>query len=156
MAREKIMLLVSMWIANVGEWVYFIGLNMIVLRLTDSPFAVSVLYMITPVAAMMTNSWAGTIVDRMDSKKILIFLDIGRALLILVLAVTTDLALIYAISFILQAMNAIFTTTSFVYMTKLIDASEQHRFNAWKNFVQSSGFLLGPSIAGLLFFIGTP
>lgn len=156
MTRVKILLLVSMWISNVGEWVYFIGLNMIVLRLTDSPFAVSVLYMITPVAAMMTNGWAGTIVDRIDSKKLLIALDIGRAVLILGLAATTNIALIYVISFILQAMNAIFTTTSFVYMTKLIDGSEQHRFNAWKNFVQSSGFLLGPSIAGLLFLVGTP
>ena len=156
MTREKILLLFSMWISNVGEWVYFIGLNMIVLRLTDSPFAVSVLYMITPIAAIMTNSWAGTFIDRMDTKKCLVALNVGRAIFILVLSVTTNIAFIYGISFILQVLNTFFTTASFVYMTKLIERSEQQRFNAWKNFVQSSGFILGPSIAGLLFLLGSP
>lgn len=156
MTREKILLLFSMWISNVGEWVYFIGLNMIVLRLTDSPFAVSVLYMVTPIAAIMTNSWAGTFIDRMDTKKLLVALNVARAAFILVLAATTNIAFIYGLSFILQVMNTIFATASFVYMTKLIDASEQQRFNAWRNFVQSSGFILGPSIAGLLFLIGDP
>ena len=156
MTREKILLLFSMWISNVGEWVYFIGLNMIVLRLTDSPFAVSVLYMITPIAAIMTNSWAGTFIDRMDTKKLLVALNVARAAFILVLAATTSTAFIYGLSFILQVMNTIFSTASFVYMTKLIGVSEQQRFNAWRNFVQSSGFILGPSIAGLLFLIGAP
>ncbi len=156
MTREKILLLFSMWISNVGEWVYFIGLNMIVLRLTGSSFAVSVLYMITPIAAIMTNSWAGTFIDRMDTKKLLVALNVARAAFILVLAATTNIAFIYGLSFILQVMNTIFSTASFVYMTKLIDASEQQRFNAWRNFVQSSGFILGPSIAGLLFLIGAP
>ncbi len=156
MTRVKILLLLSMWISNVGEWVYFIALNMIVLRLTDSPFAVSILYMLTPMAALMTNSWAGTLIDRIDTKKILVFLNISRAIFVLLLSTTANLPLIYGISFILQMQNAFFTTASFVYMTHLIPPSEQQRFNAWKNFVQSSGFILGPSIAGLLFLTGIP
>lgn len=156
MTREKILLLLSMWIANIGEWVYFIALNMIVLRLTDSPFAVSILYMLTPLAVIVTNSWVGTIIDRVDTKRLLIFLDITRGIFVLALSIITNIPLIYGISFVLQMMNAVFTTASFVYMTKLIEASQQQRFNAWKNFVQSSGFILGPSIAGLLFLIGTP
>lgn len=156
MTREKIWLLVSMWIANVGEWVYFIALNMIVLRLTDSPFAVSVLYMLIPIAAIVTNSWAGTFIDRINTKRLLVFLDISRAVLVLILSAATNISLIYGMSFILQMMNAVFATASFVYMTKLIPPSDQQRFNAWKNFVQSSGFILGPSVAGLLFLIGTP
>jgi MFS family permease len=156
MTRVKIWLLVSMWISNVGEWVYFIALNMIVLRLTDSPFAVSVLYMLTPIAAVMTNSWAGSLIDRIDTKKLLVILNVNRAVLVLILSAVTNISLIYGISFILQMMNAVFATASFVYMTKLIETREQQRFNAWKNFVQSSGFILGPSIAGLLFLIGTP
>ncbi len=156
MTREKILLLLSMWIANIGEWVYFIALNMIVLRLTDSPFAVSILYMLTPLAVIVTNSWVGTIIDRVDTKRLLIFLDITRGIFVLALSIITNIPFIYGISFVLQMMNAVFTTASFVYMTKLIEAAQQQRFNAWKNFVQSSGFILGPSIAGLLFLIGTP
>ncbi|WOV85645.1 MFS transporter [Sporosarcina jeotgali] len=41
-------------------------------------------------------------------------------------------------------------------MTKLIPKTNRQRFNALRNFINSSGFILGPSIAGFLFIMGTP
>ncbi|MFJ7951725.1 MFS transporter [Lysinibacillus sp. NPDC096418] len=156
MTHGKIQLLSSMLIANIGEWVYFIALNLIVLELTDSPFAVSILYLLIPIAILITNSWAGTFIDRMNVKRLLIALDILRASLVLVLVFTTNIFLIYSFSLVIHMCVAIYSNASFVYMTKFIDKAEQQRFNAWKNVVQSSGFILGPSIAGGLFFIGSP
>ena len=43
-----------------------------------------------------------------------------------------------------------------VYMTKLIPKGGRQRFNALRNFINSCGFILGPSIAGLLFMFGSP
>ncbi len=43
-----------------------------------------------------------------------------------------------------------------IYMTKLVSKGNRQRFNALKNFIQSCGFIVGPTIAGLLFIMGSP
>ncbi|WP_246516405.1 MFS transporter [Salicibibacter cibarius] len=58
--------------------------------------------------------------------------------------------------FIINIASSIFEPTSMVYMTKLIPKANRQRFNALRNFINSSGFILGPSIAGLLFILGSP
>jgi DHA3 family macrolide efflux protein-like MFS transporter len=41
-------------------------------------------------------------------------------------------------------------------MTKLIPEENRQRFNALRSFINSCGSLLGPAIAGMLFWMGTP
>ena len=62
----------------------------------------------------------------------------------------------YIIVFIINIGSAIFEPASMVYMTKLIPEKERQRFNALRSFINSCGTLIGPSIAGLLFWMGTP
>ncbi|MCT4780686.1 MULTISPECIES: hypothetical protein [Exiguobacterium] len=53
--KHPALLLTSVGISNLGAWVYFIALNLIVLDRTNSAFAVSVLYMLVPIAALLTS-----------------------------------------------------------------------------------------------------
>lgn len=41
-------------------------------------------------------------------------------------------------------------------MTKLIPEKDRQRFNALRSFINSCGSLIGPAIAGILFWLGTP
>lgn len=154
--KNGALLLSSIAISNLGEWVYFIALNLIVLELTHSPFAVSILYILSPIANIIMSFWAGSWIDRLNQKRLMIFLDIFRGGCVLLLAFSSSLLVIYVVSFFIYMANAVFTPTSMVYMTKMVPEKNRQRFNALKNFVQSCGFLLGPSIAGILFMIGTP
>ncbi|MFJ9463028.1 MFS transporter [Viridibacillus arvi] len=154
--KNGALLLSSIAISNLGEWVYFIALNLIVLELTHSPFAVSILYILSPIANIIMSFWAGSWIDRLNQKRLMIFLDIFRGGCVLLLAFSSSLLVIYVVSFFIYMANAVFTPTSLVYMTKMVPETNRQRFNALKNFVQSCGFLLGPSIAGILFMIGTP
>ncbi|MBK3496376.1 MFS transporter [Viridibacillus sp. YIM B01967] len=154
--KKCALLLSSIAISNLGEWVYFIALNLIVLELTHSPMAVSILYILSPIANIVVSFWAGSWIDRLNQKRVMIFLDIFRGGCVLLLAFSTSLVVIYVFSFFIYMANAIFRPTSLVYMTKLVPETNRQRFNALKNFVQSCGFLMGPSIAGILFMIGTP
>lgn len=154
MTRKKVLLLSSIGIANIGEWVYFIALNIMVLNLTQSPLAVTILYILAPIATITANTWAGSFVDRFNQRKLLIALDLFRAILVVCLFLSSSLVVIYYLAFFIHIANAIFATSSIVFMTKLVPTAEQQRFNALKNFIQSAGFIVGPSIAGALFFIG--
>lgn len=154
--KQPLLLLTGVGISNLGAWVYFIALNLIVLEMTQSPFAVSVLYMLVPLAALCANVWSGTVIDRTDTRRLMLLLDALRAVVVFSLAFIDSLALIYVLVFLLNIASSIFESASLVYMTKLVPSGDRQRFNAMKNFVQSAGFILGPAIAGLLFMIGSP
>ncbi|WP_138859444.1 MFS transporter [Exiguobacterium mexicanum] len=154
--KHTLLLLTGVGISNLGAWVYFIALNLIVLEMTQSPFAVSVLYILVPLAALCANVWSGSVIDRTDTRRLMMWLDALRAVVVFSLAFIDSLALIYLLVFLLNIASSVFESASLVYMTKLVPSGDRQRFNAMKNFVQSAGFILGPAIAGLLFMIGTP
>jgi MFS family permease len=149
-------LLLGIGVSNVGEWIYFISLNLIVLEMTGSPLAVSGLYIIKPLATLFTNFWAGSIIDRLNKRKLMVFLDIFRAVFIALLPFMSSIALIYLVVFIINMASSMFGPTSMTYITKLIPHEQRKQFNSLHSLVTSGAFLIGPAVAGFLFFIGTP
>ncbi|WP_144524080.1 MFS transporter [Bacillus pumilus] len=157
--RDMSLLLGAIGIANIGEWIYMIALHLLIFKETGSVLAVTVVYMLRPVAALFTNSWSGSLIDRLNQRKVMISLDISRAILIACIPIalfSEHLLILYVMVFFIQMAQAMFHPASMVYMTALIPADNRKRFNAIHSLLQSGGFLLGPAIAGLLFFIGTP
>jgi MFS family permease len=154
--KYPIILLLGIGISNIGDWIYLIALNLIVLNNTGSPLAVAVLYILKPLATIFTNGWAGSIIDRLNKRHLMIFLDLFRALLIALIPLCSSLALTYFIVFLINIGSSIFRSTSMAYITKLILPENRKRFNSLRSLVDSGGFILGPAIAGMLFVIGTP
>ncbi|WP_301107496.1 MFS transporter [Sporosarcina sp.] len=154
--KNPLLLLLGIGVSNLGAWVYLIALNLIVLDMTGSPFAVSILYILIPVSALCTNFWSGSLIDRVNKRKLMILLDLLRAFFIFLLPFMDSLLFIYLCVLLINMASSIFGPTSMVYMTKLIPKTNRQRFNALRNFINSSGFILGPSIAGFLFIIGSP
>ncbi|KAB8138076.1 MFS transporter [Gracilibacillus oryzae] len=154
--KYRFILLFGIGISNIGEWVYFIALNLIVLDMTGSPLAVSGLYIMKPLAALFTNFWAGSLVDRINKRKLMIFLDMVRAVLIMLLPAFPSILFIYLIVFMINMASALFEPASISYLTKLIPEKDRKQFNSLHSVLTSGAFLLGPAIAGFLFLIGTP
>ncbi len=124
--------------------------------MTNSPLAVSGLYMIKPLAALCTNIWSGSLIDRINKRKLMMFLDWMRAGIIVCLPFSSSILIIYALVFIISMASSMFRPASMVYITKLIPTEKRKRFNSLRSLIDSGGFLLGPAAAGALFMIGTP
>ncbi|WP_064094188.1 MFS transporter [Rossellomorea aquimaris] len=154
--KYPLLLLLGIGISNVGAWIYLIALNLIVLDESGSALAVGILYVLKPLAALFTNSWAGSVIDRMNKRNAMVALDLFRGALIGTLPFISSMELMYAVVFIINMASAMFYPTSITYMTKLIPAESRQRFNALKTLIGSGAFLIGPAIAGVLFIIGTP
>lgn len=155
--RNPVILLMSIGIANIGAWIYLIALNLTVLEMAEgSAFAVAALYAIAPAAMLVTNGWSGSVVDRINKKRLMIGLDISRAILIGLLPFIHSLEMIYLFVFLLGILNAIFVPASMVYVSMLLAPEQRKRFNSFRSLVDSGAFLLGPAIAGVLFVISTP
>lgn len=149
-------LLFGIGISNFGAWVYLIALNLIVLDLTHSPLAVAGLYIVKPIATLCTNIWAGSLIDRINKRNLMVFLDLFRAVFIAFLPFTSSIWIIYFVVLIINMASSMFEPTSMTYITKLIPAEQRKRFNSLRSLVDSGAFLIGPAIAGILFYIGTP
>lgn len=149
-------LLFGIGVSNVGSWIYFIALNLIILDMTKSPLALSLLYIMRPLAGILANTWAGSLVDRINKRSLMIILDIFRALLICALPFFTSVWMIYLSVVIIHMASHLFGLGSFIYITKLIPEEIRPRFNSLNSLLGSGSFLIGPAIAGLLFLVGTP
>ncbi|MGX9135055.1 MFS transporter [Rummeliibacillus sp. JY-2-4R] len=158
MSRWKypLILLGGIGISNVGAWVYLIALNLIILNETGSPLSIALLYILRPIATICSNAWAGSLIDRVNTRRLMMGLDVFRAICIALIPFLPSLIYVYVLAFIINMGSAIFQPTSMVYMTKLIPEKDRQRFNALRSFINSCGSLIGPAVAGILFWRGTP
>ncbi|WP_347723353.1 MFS transporter [Lysinibacillus capsici] len=154
--RYPAILLCSIGVSSVGEWIYFIALNLIVLNLTESALAVSGLYIIRAISSLFTNFWSGSLIDRFNKKKLMIILNMVQSLLIVILPCFSSLLWMYVLVFLITVASSMYQPTSMTYITKLIPIEQRKRFNALRSLLDSGAFLTGPAIAGFLFTVGTP
>jgi len=154
--KSQYLLLLAIGVSNIGDWIYLISLNLIVLDMTKSPLAVSILYILKPLAALFTNVWAGSVIDRLNKRNLMVALDIIRAVFIASLPFFHSIWSMYLVVFFINVASSIFVPTSMTYITKLTPPEQRKQFNSLRSLVESGGFLVGPAVAGMLFLIGTP
>lgn len=148
-------LLSSIGISSIGEWVYFIALNLIVLDMMGV-IAVSGLYILRALSALFTTFWSGSLIDRLNKKHLMVWCAIFQAVFIAILPSLSSLWAIYSIVFLISIASSMYEPTSMTYITKLIPRDQRKRFNSLRSLIDSGAFVIGPAIAGMLFMIGTP
>ncbi|MGQ3542489.1 MFS transporter [Bacillus cereus] len=154
--KYPLSLLSGVGIANLGAWIYLIALNVLVYNMGGSALAVATLYVIKPLATLFTNAWSGSMIDRLNKRKLMIHLDIYRALFIAILPLLPSLWIVYVFVFFISMASAIYEPTAMTYMTKLIPVEQRQRFNSLRSLIGSGAFLIGPAIAGVLLIASTP
>lgn len=148
--KNAILYIFGIGVSNLGNWIYLVAINLLVLHMTSSPAAVAGLFIIRPLATLLTNSWAGSIIDRANKRRLMIITDVIRGILIAFIPIMSSVWGIYVIMFMISVAGSFFGPTSMTYVTKLIPPEERKRFNAWSSFTTSGAVLLGPALSGLL------
>ena len=154
--KNPILLLSGIGVSYLGNWIYLIALNVSILNLTGSAAAVAGLYIIRPIATLITNTWSGSVIDRVNKRRVMITIDIVRGIFIFMLPFISSLWSIYALLLLINIAGSFFGPSSSVYITKLIPPESRKRFNSMMSLTSSGAFLLGPAISGLLIMsVGT-
>ncbi|MFC4618748.1 MFS transporter [Camelliibacillus cellulosilyticus] len=158
--RSRKMILVFLFfaigISSLGDFIYLIALNISVLARTHSAASVSILWAIPPIAAILTRFWAGSVVDRLDRKAVLVFMDFFRGILVLILPFLPSMVGIYAIVFMLSCADVFYKTAFGPYFTKLIPPEKRKRTNSLMGMMQTGAIVVGPAIAGALLAFSSP
>ena len=99
-------------VSSLGDWVATFGLMLFVRHLTRGSsiegLAISGILGFRILPALIAAPIASTIVDRFDRRRTMIVTDLVRAGLIATVPFTPNLAAVYAIAFVLEAMSLIF------------------------------------------------
>ncbi|WP_430787068.1 MFS transporter [Virgibacillus flavescens] len=148
-------LLTVIGISSIGEWVYFLALNLIVLDMMGV-LAVSGLYILRALATLFTTIWSGSIIDRSNKKHLMVGLAVFQAVFIAILPFLSSIWAIYGIVFIISIASSMADPTTMTYITKLVPQAQRKRFNSLVSLIDSGAFVTGPAIAGIIFMSGTP
>ncbi|WP_421378034.1 MFS transporter [Bacillus salacetis] len=139
-----------MGISTLGDFIYLVAINVLVLKLTGSAAAVAGLWIIGPIASMFTKFWSGSIIDRLNIRRIMIGTDLIRAVLVAVIPFISSIWLIYVCLFFLSVSKAFFEPAALTYITNVVPEKGRKQFNSFRSLITSSAFLIGPAISGAL------
>jgi MFS family permease len=148
--KNPLLMISGIGISNLGNWLYLIALNLAILDLTGSAAAVAGLYIIRPIAVLLTNTWSGSVIDRVNKRKLMVLVDVIRGAFVFMIPFLSSLWAIYLVMFFINLAAAFFGPSSSVYITKLVPSENRKRFNSIMSMTNSGAFLLGPAIAGVL------
>lgn len=133
-------------ISAIGDFIYLVAVNILVLDQTHSASAVAGLWVVSRIAAFIVGPWVGSITDRFSRRKQLIGIEFARAVLIGVLPLLSHLASIYALLFLLGVGSTFFGSLFLPYQTLLIPEDSRKQVNSIVSTLRYSAFLTGLSL----------
>ncbi|MGG0667091.1 MFS transporter [Lederbergia citrisecunda] len=142
------LLLGGLGFSNLGNWIYLIALNLAVWHLTHSPAAVAGIYIAGPIARICSNFFAGSIIDRYDKKRLMVYSDIIRGIIVCIMPFSSSIWLIYSFIFLANIASSFFGPSSIYVITKLVKDEDKLRFNALNSTLSYGSFMIGPALAG--------
>jgi len=151
--KQPLILLSSIGISSIGDFIYLVAINIMVYQLTGSATAVAGLWIIGPLTNIVTKFWTGSFIDYRSKRKVMIATYIIRAVFISFIPLAPSMVVIYGILVVLSIAKAFYNPSSMTYVAIIVAKEKRKRFNSVRSFVSSGAFIIGPAIGGALILL---
>jgi MFS family permease len=147
----------SGFLADFGDGVRLAAFPLLAVQFTRSPAAVATVTAVQSLPWLLTGAGLGVLVDRSDRRRLMVIVDVTRAVFIVglaaaVLAHSAGLALIYLTAFATGVGSALRDTAAVTCIPRLVDSADLDRANARVIAGRIVGNeLAGPAAGGWLF-----
>lgn len=141
-------------ISHLGSWMMYTAQSWLVYELTGSPFLVGVTGLLRTVPFILVTLYAGTVVDRVDRRRLLFWVETLNMLLILGLGVLVaggwiNMWHIYASSLLAGAIGAFEGPTRGALLPHLVPRSDLMTAISLQSVVRKGSQVIGPALGGL-------
>lgn len=153
--KDPVVLLTSLGIAGIGDFIYLVAINIIVYQMTGSAAAVAGLWIIGPIVNILTKFWTGSFIDYRSKKQVIIATYLSRAGFIALIPFAPNIVGIYVILVFLSIAKSFFGPSSTTYTTMLVPKLKRKRFNSIRSVTSSGAFIIGPAIGGTLILLSS-
>jgi MFS family permease len=143
-------------ISLIGDRVHQVALAFLILRATNSPIAVGLVFLVATLPNLVFGPIAGALVDRWDHREVMIVSDLLRAgvVLLIPIAAVTDLWLVYPLVFLVTTISIFFRPAKVAILPRIVADHDLIPANSalWiaETFADIGGFALAGLFVALL------
>jgi MFS family permease len=142
-------------VSNVGTWLQLVAQSWLVLKLTDDGRALGIVTALQFLPLLLFGAWGGVLADRTDKRRLIMWTQTlaglqATALGVAVVTGAVNVAVVYAASLALGAINAIDNPARRSFVGELVDRDELGNAMALNTAVMTTSRIVGPALAGLL------
>lgn len=151
--RNGNILLGSQFISDFGEQITAAILALCILDITKSTSKVGLVYFISTIGFLLFTFLGGYLGDRISKKKILIYSDLSRGIVVLLMIFalqSRSMILIYVASFFLAMLGALHRPVKFGLWAESLPRHYHERYNCLSELSTHSSVIIAPLVASLL------
>ncbi len=144
-------------ISDTGDWLLFIALPLVVLRISGSALGTSIAFLLELIPPVVLAPLAARLADRVDRRKLMVIVGAGQALALLPLLFVHgagDLPLAYTMIAVHAALSTFFEPAKNSLLPDLVDADRLVSANALIGLNQNLGRFIGAPLGGVLLAAG--
>jgi DHA3 family macrolide efflux protein-like MFS transporter len=147
--QDFLLLWAGQSISNVGDWINFVAITVLVYQLTGSGLSLGVLRATHAAPELILGALAGVYVDRWDRKSTMIAADLMRAVLVALMAISPNVVEIYALSLGVNLASIFFGPAKSATIPNLVAPDTLTRANGLSSTSQTLAMAFGSSIGGI-------
>jgi len=141
-----------------GTWMQRIGQDWLLLELTGSPLVLGISLFCQFLPVLLLSAWGGVLVDRTDTRRLLMVTQALQAALAATLAVVTltgvvTVMWVYVLAVGLGVVSAVDVPARQTFVSELVDDADIVNAQALTGVMHNLGRLLGPALAGVLILL---
>ena len=141
-----------------GTWMQRIGQDWLLLELTGSPLVLGVALFCQFLPVLLLSPWGGLLVDRTDTRRLLMVTQALQAALAVTLAVVTltgvaTVTWVFLLAIGLGIVSAVDVPARQTFVSELVDDADIVNAQALTGVMHNLGRLLGPALAGVLILL---
>ena len=153
--RNARLFFVGLLLSNVGTWVQFTAVAILVDRITGRVTALGVLTALQFLPMLVFGAYAGAVADRVDRRKMAIVTQAGLAAQAVLLAVcdltgVINLGIIYALTLVLGIVSAFDNPARRGFVTELVPQDDIANAISLNTATMTGSRIFGPAIAAVL------
>lgn len=150
-SKGFITLMLAQLISSIGDWLSVIAIiTMVGLKWEATPMEVSFIILCLAVPMALLGPFTGTIADRFNRRALMIFSDLIRAGLILILAFADSLWTVYICLFLVGMLSAIFVPAKNGKLKEMVNQATMKSAMSITSMIDSGTKVMGPLLSGLL------
>ena len=146
---------VGQFVSQTGTWMTMVALNLLVLELTGSGVQLGILAACQFGPVLLFGAFAGTLADRYDKRRLMLFTQVGALLQSLVVGIVIatghgSLGVLYPLVAVRGVLTALDNPSRRAFVVEMVPSTHMANAVSLSSTVQTGSRAIGPAVAGVL------
>lgn len=152
---QFLIFLIGQLVSKLGDALYTFAIPWISYELTHSVVVMGSMYAVSVLPIVLFGPIIGVFVDHWDRRKLMMFADITRAILVAFIPLMQMLTILqlwqlYVVSFLLAGLSLLFDVSVVASIPNIVINKNLTKANASYQLINQAGDLIGPLLAGIM------